>query len=120
MSKKYFTILVAVAIIAIGIIYLVNKQRLACFDCSEGGWQKMSEKCGQAIITKNDLKDCLTKFNWSLVNQNTSTDEIKDGYIEIGDVKVLNNPTTKSIKVFIYHQWSVDKDGNLYLLGQLG
>jgi hypothetical protein len=91
-----------------------------CVDCGESGWQKMSNKCGQSIITKNDFKSCLINFSWSSVNQNTSTDEIKDGYIEIGGSEVLKNPTTKSIKVFIYHQWAVDRDGNLYLLGQLG
>ena len=100
--------------------YNSNNSSIDCYDCGEGGWQKMSEKCGQTIITKNDFKSCLIDFTWSLVSQNTSTDEIKDGYIEIGGSEVLKSPTTKSIKVFIYHQWAVDKDGNLYLLGQLG
>lgn len=97
-----------------------NNNPVDCYDCGEGGWQKMSEKCGQPIITKNDLKSCLMNFRWSSVNQNTNIDEIKDGYIEIGGSEVLKNPTTKSIKVFIYHQWAVDKEGDLYLLGQLG
>ena len=57
---------------------------------------------------------------WSSVNQNTNIDEIKKGYIEIGGSDILSNPTRKSIEVFIYHQWAVDKDGNLYLLEQLG
>lgn len=98
---------------------LINNS-VNCVDCGEGGWQKMSEKCGQSIITKDDVKSCFMNFSWSSATQNTSTDEIKDGYIEIGGSEVLKNPTTKSIKVFIYHQWAVDKDGNLYLLGQLG
>lgn len=100
--------------------YNSNNNSVDCYDCGEGGWQKMSEECGQQIIIKNDFKGCLMNFSWSLVNKNTSTDKIKDGYIEIGGSEVLKNSSTKSIKVFIYHQWAVDKDGNLYLLGQLG
>ena len=80
----------------------------------------MSEKCGQTITTKNDFKSCLMSFSWSSINQNTSTDKIIDGYIEIGGSEVLNNPTTKSIKVFIYNRWAVDKDGILYSLSELG
>lgn len=97
-----------------------NNNSADCYDCGESGWQKMSDKCGQQIAAKNDYKNCLINFSWSLVNQNTNIDEIKEGYIEIGGSEILENPTSKSIKVFIYHQWAVDKDGNLYLLGQLG
>ena len=102
----------------------VNKiseyKTIDCYDCGEGGWQKMSKNCGQQIIAKNNFRSCLMNFSWSSVNQNTGIDEIKEGYIEIGGSEVLKNPTNKSIKVFIYHQWAVDKDGNLYLLEQLG
>ena len=108
-------ILVFVAIfilIAGGVFYFLNKpvntNSGGCKDCGESGWQKMNIKCQQTIFTKNDFKNCLMKFSWSSVSQNTSIEEIKEGYIEIGG------------KVFIYHQWAVDKDGNLYLLGQLG
>lgn len=91
-----------------------------CVDCGDVGWQKMDEKCGQAILTKNDFKNCLLNFNWSLVNQNTNLDEIKSGNIEIGSSEIIENQTFKSIKVFIYKQWAGDRDGNLFLLGQLG
>ena len=80
----------------------------------------MNEKCEHQIITKNNFMECLMNFDWSSVNQNTNIDEITHGYIEIGGSEVLNSPTAKSIKVLIYHQWAVDEDGNLYLLGQLG
>jgi|GEM_PF-1485446 hypothetical protein len=99
---------------------LFSNNTIDCYDCGEGGWQKMAEKCSQVIQNKNDYKNCLMNFTWSSVNQNTSIDEIKEGYIEIGGSEILKNPTSKSIKVFIYHQWAVDEEGNLYLLGQLG
>ncbi len=91
-----------------------------CVDCGVGGWQKMSEVCVQPVPTKNDARGCFINFSWSSVTSTTNIDEIKDGYIEIGGLEVLKNPTIKSIKVFIYHQWAIDEEGNLYLLGQLG
>ncbi len=125
MNKKYILVIVFIlAVIFGGIFYFLNKPINTgsgdCVDCGEGGWQKMSEKCGQTILSKNEFKSCLMPFSWASVNQNTSVEEIKEGYIEIGGVEILKSPTAKSIKVFIYHQWAVDKNGSLYLLGQLG
>ncbi len=91
-----------------------------CYDCGESGWQIMDEKCEQAILGSDDLQNCLMNFNWLSTNQSVGAEEIKDGYIEVGSMETFNGPTEKSIKVFIYHQWAADKDGNLYLLGQLG
>lgn len=97
-----------------------NSESENCADCGQGGWQKMEVSCGQEILNKNDFKKCLMNFSWSAVNSETGAKNIKEGYIKIGDMEILNNPTADSIKVYIFNQWSVDKDGNLYLLGQLG
>ena len=80
----------------------------------------MSEKCVHPIIVKNDFKYCLMNYNWSPLNTNVNINEIGDGYIEIGSFEIIQNPTSKSIKVFIYHQWAADGEGKLYLLSQLG
>ena len=91
-----------------------------CADCGKDGWQKMDVSCGQEIFNTNDFKKCLTNFSWSSVNDETSLENVKEGYIKISGKETLNNPVGNSIKVYIFNQWSVDKDGNLYLLGQLG
>lgn len=128
MNKNFiFIIVITLVVVATGIFYFLNKPQqtlpidpVDCYDCGKGGWQKMSVNCGQQIIAKNDFKGCLINFSWSSVNQNMSLDDIKEGYIEIGGLEVLNAPTPKSIKVLIYNQWAVDIDGNLYLFEQLG
>jgi hypothetical protein len=97
-----------------------NSESKNCADCGQDGWQKMKESCSQEILNKNDFKKCLMNFSWSHNNNETNTEDIKEGYIEMGSHESLNNPTDSSIKVFIYNQWAVDKDGNLYLDGQLG
>ena len=98
----------------------LNEDPTDCSDCGEGGWQKMNENCSQKIITKDDAKSCLINFSWSSFNENMSTDQIEEGYIEIGSMETSKDPTLKSIKVFIYNQWAIDNSGNLYLLEQLG
>jgi len=91
-----------------------------CADCGKGGWEKMEISCNKEILNKNDFKNCLMNYNWSSVKSETSLENFKEGYIEIGSMEILDNPTANSIKVYIYNQWSVDKNGTLYLLGQLG
>lgn len=91
-----------------------------CKDCGEAGWQRMKEKCSTKILDKNYCKQCLSGFNWSGVDATTDINEIEEGYIEIDSGEVLDKPTPKSIKVFIYHQWAVDEEGNLYLHSELG
>jgi hypothetical protein len=97
-----------------------NLESETCADCGQGGWQKMEVGCGQEILNKNDFKKCLMNFSWSSVNNKTDVENIKEGYIKMGGMETFNNPTADSIKVYIFNQWSADKDGNLYLLGQLG
>lgn len=97
-----------------------NESTTNCVDCGESGWQKMAEKCDSMILNKNDFKKCLMKFPWSSVNAATDVDEIEEGYIEIGSMETLKDPTTNAFRVYIYHQWAVDENGTLYLLGQLG
>lgn len=97
-----------------------NQKFPECYDCGQGGWEMMKEKCNQEISTKNDFKNCLINFTWSGINSETDVEEIEEGYIEINGTEISDKPTLNSIKVFIYHQWAVDENGNLYLLGQLG
>ena len=80
----------------------------------------MNQKCQKINITKNDFKNCLINSNLNVPKSGNDNNEIIDGYIEIGEYKILKNPTKKSIKVYIYHQWAVDMDGTMYLMGQLG
>jgi hypothetical protein len=35
-------------------------------------------------------------------------------------MKILQNPTDTSIKVFLYQRWAADEEGTLYLLNELG
>lgn len=91
-----------------------------CMDCGIGGWAQMDKQCGQKIAAKDQFKSCLAGSSLSQVDQNTDISQIEEGYIEIGGMLVLGKPTEYSIKVFIYKQWAVDADGNLYLLGMPG
>ena len=91
-----------------------------CADCGQGGWKKMDDKCTKKISNKNDFKNCLKEFNWSSVDKNTDLEKFEEGFIEMGGMELMDNPTANSIKVFNYRQWSVDENGQLYLLGQLG
>jgi hypothetical protein len=90
-------------------------------DRGEGGWQKMSESCGEdPIVERANFKKCLQSFSWSGVGEKTSEKEIQERFIEIGSMKILQNPTDTSIKVFLYQRWAADEEGTLYLLNELG
>lgn len=124
MKRKYLFLLILALSIATISSYLLYKQQMQpvinCVDYGPTGWQKMEQKCSQLIQEKINFKNCLMNFSWSQVNQNTSIDEFKEGSLEINDSDNLNKRTPSSIKVFFYHQWAVDKEGNLYLLEQAG
>ena len=108
--------------VIIGYMYFSKTYIFSCYDCGAGGWQAMdmANKCEEANFTREGFKKCLMGFNFSDVQQDTSIDEFKEGYIEIGGSTILQTITEKAIKVFIYHQWAIDKDGRLYILSQLG
>jgi hypothetical protein len=89
-------------------------------DCGKGGWQKMEEKCSAGITDAVVCTQCLSGFSWANVGAAINNSEIKEGYIEIGGRVVFDAPGTGRIKVFVYHQWAVDKEGNLYLRNELG
>lgn len=91
-----------------------------CVDCGPGGWQKMDYNCGNAVIDKKSFKECLESFDWFARHNNVDSSQINEGYIKIGSMEIMGKPSFWSIKVLIYHQWAVDRNGNLYLLGQLG
>lgn len=79
----------------------------------------MDVKCDSKISSKEDAIMCLSKFEWSSVNPNTSPSKIQEGYIKLHDYG-LTNDKKNSIKVYNYNQWSIDEEGNMYLEGQLG
>ncbi len=115
MIKKIIFILIF--IIFIGGVYFFINNPSECYDCGNGGWQKMNKTCAQKVLKKDDLKICFSDLQWAGPIEDVN--EIIEGYIEIGG-EMSETPTRKSIKVFIYKQWAVDENGNFYLLNQLG
>lgn len=94
-----------------------------CYDCGQSGWEKMRLQCKNNTTnttSKDDFKNCLIFNELSDIKSSDTNDEIEDGYIEIGSEKIFKNPTYKSIKVYIYQKWAVDKNGTMYLNGELG
>lgn len=120
MKKLIFAISIAFILLISAGCSFANKNSSFCADCGKGGWEKMEYKCAGKISDSSDFKACLESYAWSSVNESTSLEEFKEGYIEMGGLKILDRPTANSIKIFNYHQWSVDENGQLYLLGQLG
>lgn len=92
-----------------------------CADCGEGGWQPMNLSCGKAVINKSEFKACLSTFPWTGIDKEPHVEmEMEEGYLQLGKMTRLKSPEPKAFKVIFYHQWAVDHDGKLYLLGQLG
>lgn len=79
-------------------------------------WNKMTDKCDQSVLNKNDLKSCLMNFDWSEVDDNTDANQMETAYI-----KYNGQEAGKGLfKVIMYKQWAADEDGNLYILEKLG
>ncbi len=91
-----------------------------CTDCGEGGWGEMDISCPDPIRAKNDFKQCLKELPEAGVTDSTDINEFREGYIKIHEMDVHETSVPDSIKVFIYHQWAVDSQGQIYLMGQLG
>ncbi len=116
------------AVMVIGVFALIvieffayidfNKQS-SCHDCGDGGWTKMTIKCDSKIQSKENAIECLSKFDWSNVNSNTSPTEIIEGFIKIKEYGFTDD-NSNSIKIYNYRQWSIDEKGNIYLEEQLG
>jgi len=127
MNNKFIYIGIFFIIAVIGILaysYFNNSSTTnptndECYDCGEGGWELMDTKCNTKILSKEDAIMCLSKFEWSNVKPDTNTNEIKEGYIKVHGYGILEDEKN-SIKVYNYHQWAIDENGNMYLEGQLG
>ena len=91
-----------------------------CMDCGDSGWGEMDVTCPDPIHVKNDFKLCLKDLPEANVNDSTDINEFREGYIKLHEMNVHETSVPDSIKAFIYHQWAVDMQGQIYLLNQPG
>jgi len=124
MNKKLICIGVFFIIVLVSVsIYIYfnypslnNPTSHECYDCGEVGWELMDIKCDTKIINKEDVVKCLLKFDLYPLEINVS--EIENENIKLNPYRV--SPENNSIKVYKFHQWAIDEEGNMYLEGQLG
>lgn len=91
-----------------------------CDDCGAAGWGEMDVTCPDPIRVKNDFKQCLTDLPEAGVNVSTDINEFREGYIILHEMDVRDTSAPKAIKVFVFHRWAVDMQGQVYLLNILG
>lgn len=131
MKKIYYLsgIILIAALLFFGYYFFSrsNNSELNCHDCGSGGWQRYDMKCAKRISNVSDFKNCVEKLSWNQIDKPINNEEIKEGYIKIGEMDVydspFHNPSISSIflkKVFIYQRIAADESGNLYILTYLG
>lgn len=87
-----------------------------CADCGPTGWQKYPRDCNWQFFGTAEFKDCLEEDTWDQIKKPININEIKEGYIVIGQMDIYDTPVADSIKVLIYGRIAADKNGNLYIL----